>query len=109
VLDGGINLSVAFRARHLRYCDTGDVAAAVPGIRVAMLGITVWQSAEADHLGVLPLGSGPRFPAAGPAGTPPRPAPAAEAKPAPAAEAKPAPAAEAKPAVQARPAPAWER
>jgi len=60
VLDGGMNLSVAFRARQLRYCDTGDVAASVPGIRVAMLGellgITVWQPAEADHLVALPLG-----------------------------------------------------
>jgi hypothetical protein len=37
VLDGGIDLGVAFRTRQLRYCDTGDVAAAVPGIRVAML------------------------------------------------------------------------
>jgi hypothetical protein len=44
----------------LRYCDTGDVAAAVPGIRVAMLGellgITVWQSDGADRLEALPLG-----------------------------------------------------
>jgi hypothetical protein len=47
VLDGGVNLSVAFRARQLRYCDTGDVAPTVPGLRVAMLGellgITSWQ------------------------------------------------------------------
>ena len=60
VLDGGMNLSVAFRARQLRYCDTGDAAASIPGIRVAMLGellgITVWQPAEADHLVALPLG-----------------------------------------------------
>ena len=44
----------------LRYCDTGDVAAAVPGIRVAMLGellgITVWQPDGADHSEALPLG-----------------------------------------------------
>ncbi len=60
MLDGGINLSVAFRGRRLRYCDTGDVAASVPGIRVAMLGellgITVWQPAGADRLEALPLG-----------------------------------------------------
>lgn len=94
VLDGGINLSVAFRTRQLRYCDTGDVAPAVPGIRVAMLGellgITVWQAAEADRLGAMPLGGVPRFTATGPTGasTPqPRPAPAVEARPALAAEA----------------------
>jgi hypothetical protein len=49
VLDGAANLSVAFRGRQLRYCDTGDVAPTVPGLRVAMLGellgITVWQAA----------------------------------------------------------------
>jgi hypothetical protein len=28
----------------------------MPGIRVAMLGITVWQPAEADRLEPLPLG-----------------------------------------------------
>ena len=91
VLDGGINLSVAFRARHLRYCDTGDVAAAVPGIRVAMLGellgITVWQPAEPDGLGAVP------------------PLTAT----APAAPAHPAPAAPAHPAAPARPAAARER
>jgi hypothetical protein len=47
VLDGGVNLSVAFRTRQLRYCDTGDVAPTVPSLRVAMLGellgITAWQ------------------------------------------------------------------
>ena len=47
VLDGGANLSVAFRTRQLRYCDTGDVAPTVPSLRVAMLGellgITAWQ------------------------------------------------------------------
>jgi hypothetical protein len=36
--------------RQLRYCDTGDVAPNVPGLRVAMLGellgITVWQAGE---------------------------------------------------------------
>jgi hypothetical protein len=57
VLDGGINLSVAFRTRQLRYCDTGDVAASVPGVRVAMLGellgITMWQPAEPDGLAAL--------------------------------------------------------
>jgi len=50
VLGGAVNLSVAFRSRQLRYCDTGDVAPSVPGLRVAMLGellgITVWQAAE---------------------------------------------------------------
>jgi hypothetical protein len=60
VLDGDTNLSVAFRTRKLRYCDTGDVAPNVPGIRVAMLGellgITVWQPVEADQLERLPLG-----------------------------------------------------
>jgi hypothetical protein len=60
VLDGGINLSVASRTRQLRYCDTGDVATAVPGISMAMLGellgITVWQPADADRLAALPLG-----------------------------------------------------
>jgi hypothetical protein len=85
VLDGGINLSVAFRARHLRYCDTGDVAAAVPGIRVAMLGellgITVWQPAEGDGLVALPPGGVPRLTATGPA-APARPAPAPAANPA---------------------------
>jgi hypothetical protein len=61
VLDGGINLSVAFRGRRLRYCDTGDVAASVPGIRVAMLGellgITVWQPAGPGGLAALQLGA----------------------------------------------------
>jgi hypothetical protein len=60
VLDGGINLSVAFRTRQLRYCDTGDVTPSVPGVRVAMLGellgITVWQPDGADRLEALPLG-----------------------------------------------------
>src|SRR5215467_11388850 len=50
VLGGAVNLSVAFRGRQLRYCDTGDVAPGVPGLRMAMLGellgITVWQAAE---------------------------------------------------------------
>ena len=50
VLGGAVNLSVAFRGRQLRYCDTGDVAPSVPGLRMAMLGellgITVWQAAE---------------------------------------------------------------
>jgi hypothetical protein len=95
VLDGGINLSVAFRTRQLRYCDTGDVAAAVPGIRVAMLGellgITIWQPAEADRLGAMPLGCEPT--------APDRPVLAAEANPA----------AEPNPTAQAQPAPAWER
>jgi hypothetical protein len=49
-LDGVANLSVVFRSRQLRYCDTGDVAPTVPGVRVAMLGellgITIWQAAE---------------------------------------------------------------
>ena len=93
MIDGGINLSVAFRTRRLRYCDTGDVAAAVPGIRIAMLGellgTTVWQPAEADGLGAMPLGD-------------PRPAPTAGDRPASAP-------AEASPAVQAQPTPAWER
>jgi hypothetical protein len=93
VLDGGINLSVAFRTRQLRYCDTGGVVAAVPGIRIAMLGellgTTVWQPAEADGLGAMPLGG--------------------EHSPAPTAQDRPAPAAEANPAAQAQPAPAWER
>ena len=110
VLDGGINLSVAFRTRQLRYCDTGDVAAAVPGIRIAMLGellgITVWQSAEADRVGTFPLGDAPSLTATGP--TAPRP-PAPQAPPAPAAEAHPAPAAQAPSVAQAQPAPAWER
>jgi hypothetical protein len=69
VLDGGINLSVAFRTRQLRYCDTGVVAAATPGIRVAMLGellgITVWQPAGPDGLGALPLGGVPPITATG--------------------------------------------
>ena len=109
VLDGGTNLSVAFRARLLRYCDTGDVAAAVPGIRVAMLGellgITVWQPAEAGGLGAMPLGDEPR-----PAPTvQDRPAPAAQDRPALRPQDRPAPAAEATPAAQAQPAPAWER
>jgi hypothetical protein len=109
VLDGGINLSVAFRARHLRYCDTGDVAAAVPGIRVAMLGellgITVWQPAEADGLGALPPGGVPPLTATGPA-APAHPAPAAEVRPV-LAEAHPAPPAEVHPAfaAEARPVP----
>jgi len=110
VLDGGINLSVAFRTRQLRYCDTGDVAAAVPGIRIAMLGellgITVWQPAEADRVGTFPLGDAPSLTATGP--TAPRP-PAPQAPPAPAAEAHPAPAAQAPSVAQAQPAPAWER
>jgi hypothetical protein len=118
VLDGGINLSVAFRARHLRYCDTGDVAAAVPGIRVAMLGellgITVWQPAEADGLGVLPPGGVPPLTATGPAApahlapaAPAHPAPVAEVRAVLAAEAHPAPAAEVPPALaaEARPVP----
>jgi hypothetical protein len=108
VLDGGINLSVAIRTRQLRYCDTGDVAPAVPGIRVAMLGellgITVWQPAEADRLGAMPLGGVPPFAATGPTG-----APAPQPRPALAMEPRPAPAAEASPAAQARPAPARER
>jgi sulfotransferase family protein len=61
VLDGGINLSIAFRARQLRYCDTGDVAASVPGVRIAMLaellGVTVWPPTEADDLAAFPLGT----------------------------------------------------
>jgi hypothetical protein len=110
VLDGGINLSVAFRTRQLRYCDTGDVAPAVPGIRVAMLGellgITVWQPAEADRLGGLPLGGVPPFTATGLTGAPmPQPQP----RPAPAVEAWPAPVAEASPTAHAQPAPARER
>ena len=110
MLDGGINLSVAFRTRQLRYCDTGDVAAAVPGIRVAMLGellgVTVWQPAEADRLGVLPLGGVPPFTATGLTGAPmPQPQP----RPAPAVEAWPAPVAEASPTAHAQPAPARER
>ena len=129
VLDGGINLSVAFRTRQLRYCDTGDVAPAVPGIRVAMLGellgITVWQPAEADRLGVLPLGGVPPFTATGPTGAPAphtRPAPAMQARPAPAMQARPAsartapvvetwpaPVVEANPVAQALPGPARER
>jgi hypothetical protein len=124
VLDGGINLSVAFRTRQLRYCDTGDVAAAVPGIRIAMLGellgITVWQPAEADGLGAMPLGGVPPFTAAGPTGAPAphaHPAPAAEARPArtaaahpaPTAQDRPAPTAETNPAAQTQPAPACER
>jgi Sulfotransferase family len=94
VLDGGINLSVAFRTRQLRYCDTGDVAAAVPGIRIAMLGdllgITVWQPAEADGLGAMPLG-----------GVLPSTATRRTGAPAPAAETTPA--------AQTQPSPAWER
>ena len=50
VLDGVANLSVVCRARQLRYCDTGDVPPAVPGLRMAMLGellgITTWQADE---------------------------------------------------------------
>jgi len=53
VLDGGANLSVACRNRQLRYCDTGDVAPAVPGLRVAMLGellgISSWQPVETGN------------------------------------------------------------
>jgi hypothetical protein len=113
VLDGGVNLSVAFRTRQLRYCDTGDVGAAVPGIRVAMLGellgITVWQPAEADRLGALPLGDVPPFTATGPAGVTATGPAGAPVRPAPAAEAMHAPAAETKPAAPARPAPARER
>jgi Sulfotransferase family len=61
VLDGTTNLSVAFRARQLRYCDTGDVAATVPGLRIGMLGelfgVTSWQeSAGAVRPDVLSLG-----------------------------------------------------
>jgi Sulfotransferase family len=94
VLDGGINLSVAFRTRQLRYCDTGDVAAAVPGIRVAMLGellgITVWQPAETDRLGAPPLGGVPPLTAAGPGGAPTAPtALAVQANPVPALAARP--------------------
>ena len=112
VLDGGINLSVAFRTRQLRYCDTGDVAAAVPGIRIAMLGdllgITVWQPAEADGLGATPLGGVPPFTATGPTGAPmpqTRPAPAPDARPAPAPQAHPVPVPQAYPAsaAEARP------
>jgi hypothetical protein len=108
VLDGGINLSVAFRTRQLRYCDTGDVAAAVPGIRIAMLGdllgITVWQPAEADGLGAMPLGGVPPFTATGPTG-----APTPQTRPAPIAQEQPAPAAETNLAAQTQPSPAWER
>ena len=114
VLDGGINLSVAFRTRQLRYCDTGNVAAAVPGIRVAMLGellgITVWQPAEADRLGAMPPGGVPPFTATGPTGAPvpqDRPAPTPQDRPAP--QQRPAPGAEANPAAQAPPATARER
>jgi hypothetical protein len=57
VLDGGANLSVACRNRQLRYCDTGDVAPAVPGLRVAMLGellgISSWQPPEPGQLEAL--------------------------------------------------------
>jgi hypothetical protein len=57
VLDGGANLSVACRNRQLRYCDTGDVAPAVPGLRVAMLGellgISSWQPVEPGQLEAL--------------------------------------------------------
>ena len=106
MLDGGINLSVAFRTRQLRYCDTGDVAAAVPGIRIAMLGellgITVWQPAEADRLGTMPLGGQRPRTATGPMG-----APAPQANAAPTAQDRPA--AEANPTAQMQPAPAWER
>ena len=124
VLDGGINLSVAFRSRQLRHCDTGDVAAAVPGIRIAMLGellgITVWQPADADGLGAMPLGGVPPFTATGPAGVPTlqtRPAPAPDARPAltpqphpaPAAARHPAPAPQTHPAPQTQHSPAWER
>jgi hypothetical protein len=46
VIGGGTNLSVAFRRRRLRYCDTGDTGTTVPGIRMGMiadlLGITAW-------------------------------------------------------------------
>ena len=65
VLAGGINLSIAFRARKLRYCDTGDVAASVPGVRIAMLaellGVTVWPPAEPDDLAAFPLGTAAAF------------------------------------------------
>ena len=57
VLDGGANLSVACRNRQLRYCDTGDVAPTVPGLRVAMLGellgISSWQPVEPGQLEAL--------------------------------------------------------
>jgi hypothetical protein len=106
VLDGGINLSVAFRTRQLRYCDTGDVAAAVPGVRVAMLGellgITVWQPAETDRLAAMPLGGAPAFTATWPTGAP-------TAHPGPTAQDRPVLAAEANPTAQTQPAPAWER
>jgi hypothetical protein len=57
VLDGAANVSVAFRSRQLRYCDTGDVAPNVPSLRVAMLGellgITSWRATEPGHPKVL--------------------------------------------------------
>ena len=134
VLDGGVNLSVAFRTRQLRYCDTGDVAPAVPGIRVAMLGellgITVWEPAEEDRLGALPLGGMPPFAATAPAPQPhtasapaphtaPAPQPPAAEPPAPPAAEPPAPPAaephtvpaaepHTVPAAQMRPAPMAE-
>ena len=47
LISGAINLSVAFRRRQLRYCDTGDAGATLPGLRMGMiadlLGITAWQ------------------------------------------------------------------
>jgi sulfotransferase family protein len=114
VLDGGINLSVAFRTRQLRYCDTGDVAAAVPSIRVAMLGellgITVWQPAEADRLGAMPLGGVPPFTATRLTGAPaPQARPAPTPQDRPTTQDRPAPAPQAAPVAQAQPAPARER
>jgi hypothetical protein len=114
VLGGGINLSVAFRTRQLRYCDTGDVTPAVPGIRIAMLGellgITVWQPADADGLSAMPLGGAPPFTATGPTGAPtpqPSPAPTPQAHRAHTADAHPVPVPQPRraPVPQARPAP----
>jgi Sulfotransferase family len=49
ITSGGTNLSVAFRRRQLRYCDTGDAGSNASGIRMGMiadlLGITAWQPA----------------------------------------------------------------
>jgi hypothetical protein len=52
VTGGSTNVSVAFRRRLLRYCDTGDTGMNVPGIRLGMiadlLGITAWQPGTAS-------------------------------------------------------------